>query len=364
MTETQPPPPPSQRPNGLIAEWLDAVSIRTMLLVVGVLALQFAFVLSYVGAFHHPTPHRVPVQVAAPAALSARAVASLNGLPGAPLQVSAASSSAGALEQLRDGSTDGVLVISARSPRGTIRPTDTLYVAGGGGAAVVTALQDVFTQVEAHQHRALRVVDAVPAQAGDGRGLSGFYLVIGWLIGGYLAAALLSIAHGALPANLPRALLRLLTVALYAIVSGLGGAIIVGPVLGALSGHLLALWGLGTLLVFAAAAVTIAFQTVAGVLGIGLTVILFVVLGNPSAGGAYPPPLLPAFWRAISRWIPNGAGVHAVRRIVYFGAHGITGDLLLIAAYAALGVIVTLALTARGSHAAGAAPAAQPSVTT
>jgi hypothetical protein len=43
-----------------------------------------------------------------------------------------------------------------------------------------------------------------------------------------------------------------------------------------------------------------AFQVFLGTIGVGLTLILFVVLGNPSAGGAYPAPLLPGFWRAIS----------------------------------------------------------------
>ena len=333
-------------PNGFRAELRDAITARTSLLVAGVLLIQLAFVLSYVGAFHHPSPHRIPIVVAAPGPESARAVQSLNALPGAPLQASASPTAAAAIRELRQGRTSGVLVVSARAPRGTIHPSDTLYVAGGGGAAVVTALQQVVGRAEAAQHRSLGVVDAVPAQSGDARGLSGFYLVIGWLIGGYLAAALLSIAHGALPANMRRGTIRLLALALYSVLSGLGGAIIVGPVLGALSGHLLALWGLGALLVFAAAAVTMAFQSVAGVFGIGLTVILFVVLGNPSAGGAYPPPLLPGFWRAISDWLPNGAGVQAVRRIVYFGGHGIAGHLALIVGYAVVGTVVTLIVTA------------------
>lgn len=336
----EPPPAADQTPVGFVADLLDAVTGRTALLVTGVLLIQLAFVLSYVGAFHHPQPHRVPVVVAGPRQVSAPAVASLNRLRGAPIEATGLASELAAFTRLRHGATDGVFIISPTTT------TDTLYVAGGGGAAVVTALQDIFTRVQAAQHRRLRVVDAVRAQSGDARGLSGFYVVIGWLIGGYLAAALLSIAHGARPSNLRRAAIRLLGVLIYAIVSGLGGALIVGPVLGALTGHVLALWALGVLLVFAAAAVTMAFQTLAGVLGIGLTVLLFVVLGNPSAGGAYPPPLLPGFWRTISGWIPNGAGVQAVRRIVYFGGHGILGDLLLIAAYAGVGLAVTLAVSA------------------
>ena len=135
---------------------------------------------------------------------------------------------------------------------------------------------------------------------------------------------------------------RLLAVVPYAIVSGLGGALIVGPILGALTGHLVGLWLLGAFLVFTTAATTMAFQTLFGVLGIGVTVLLFVVLGNPSAGGAYQPALLPPFWRTLSGALPNGAGTDTVRRMVYFGSHGIAGHLSVIAAYALGGVGVTL----------------------
>jgi len=75
------------------------------------------------------------------------------------------------------------------------------------------------------------------------------------------------------------------------------------------------------------------FQVLLGTLGVGLTLILFVVLGNPSASSACPPPPLPAFWRAISPALPNGAGVQALRHIVYFGSYGITGNLTIITAY-------------------------------
>jgi hypothetical protein len=128
----------------------------------------------------------------------------------------------------------------------------------------------------------------------------------------------------------------------YAILSGLGGAIIVGPVLGALTGHFMAIWWLGALLVFCAAAVTMAFQVLLGVFGIGLTLILFVVLGNPSAGGAYPASLLPPFWRAIGNSIPNGAGVEAIRRIVYFGSYDVGSSLLVIAIYAIAGMAIAI----------------------
>ena len=59
-----------------------------------------------------------------------------------------------------------------------------------------------------------------------------------------------------------------------------------------------------------------------GLVGIGLAILVFVVLGNPSAGGAYPAQLLPPFWSAIGPWLPPGAATGAIRGIVYFGGAG------------------------------------------
>jgi uncharacterized phage infection (PIP) family protein YhgE len=126
--------------------------------------------------------------------------------------------------------------------------------------------------------------------------------------------------------------------------------LIVDTLLGALTGHFLALAGVGALLVFIAGAVTVALQELIGILGIGIAVVLFVVLGNPSSGGAYQLPLLPGFWRAIGNALPNGAGVDAVRRIVYFGSNGATDRLFTIGAYGLGAVIVALAWTAYRSR--------------
>jgi hypothetical protein len=90
----------------------------------------------------------------------------------------------------------------------------------------------------------------------------------------------------------------------------------------------------------------IAPRTLALGLGVLLLQLIFVILGNPSAGGAYQPSVLPPFWRAISSFLPNGAGTEAIRRIVYFDGHGITHSVV---------VLVTLlgaAVLHRGSRAA------------
>ncbi len=347
------PPPAVQaapaRRQGFLGELRDAVAPgRTFVLVIAVLLVQLGFVLSYVGAFHNPTPHAVPIAVAAPAQVSGQLADELNAIHGDPLHATAVADEAIGLTLLRDGSTSGVLIVN---PSGK---TDALLVASGGGAATATAVQDVIAHAEAAQHRSATVTDVVPAQPGDARGLTGFYLVVGWLVGGYLVAALLGIATRARPATARRAIIRLIALVPYAILSGLGGAIIVGPVLGAITGHLLAIAALGALVVYCAATVTMAFQVLLGTIGVGLTLILFVVLGNPSASGAYPAPLLPPFWRAISSALPNGAGVEALRRIAYFGSYNITGNLLIISLYIVIAATVALTGTTLLAHRAAA----------
>jgi hypothetical protein len=133
----------------------------------------------------------------------------------------------------RDDAVSAALVINP-----TAR-TDTLLIASADGSAEASAAQQVITAAEASQHRSVTVTDIVPLQRGDSHGLTGFYLVVGWAVGGYLAAALLGMASGAPP----RAINRLIAFVPYAIISGLAGAIVVGPVLGALAGHLIACGG-------------------------------------------------------------------------------------------------------------------------
>jgi hypothetical protein len=110
------------------------------------------------------------------------------------------------------------------------------------------------------------------------------------------------------------------------------------PLLRAITGHFAALWGIGTLLVLAAA--TIAFQIILGFLGIAATIAAFAVLGSPSVDGAHPYQMRPGFWRTIGTWLPNGAGVDAVRRVVYLGSHGFASRQLVIAIWAAAGAVL------------------------
>lgn len=337
---------------GVVRELRDAVTPRSAMVVLGVLLLQLGFALSYMGAFHAPHPHRVPVVVVAPPSVQQTAVARLNALPGEPLHATAVADAAEARKRLLERHTDAAFLLDPRAP------ADTLLVASAGGSSASDAATTVLRRVNTAQHRDVVVRDIRPAAAGDFRGLSSFYLVLSWTIGGYLASSALNMAAGSKLPTLRRVLVRLLVMLPYAFVSGVGGAIIVGPVLDCLPGAFWELAGIGTLVVYASAAAGVALQSLAGTVGLGLTVLIFTVLGNPSSGGVYPAPLLPPFWRAIGQALPPGAGTTAVRNTVYFDAHGIAGAIWVLVAWAAGGVLVAVASAAwRARRALVARPA-------
>ncbi|MFE1766499.1 DUF3533 domain-containing protein [Streptomyces angustmyceticus] len=315
----------------------SAVTPHASLLVLGVLGLMIAFITSYTGAFHHPRPTDVPFGVVAPAQARGQLVGKLSRLPGSPLDPRAVPSERAARARLADRTLDGVLIVD---PRGR---TDRLLVASGGGASLAQAVELVVRSAEKAERRTVRTVDVIPADPGDSRSLSSFYLVVGWCVGGYLCAAILAISAGARPSNGHRAVIRLAALALYALAAGLAGTLVVGPVLDALPGTFFGLWGLGALVVFAVGATTLACQALLGIIGIGLAILLIVVLGNPSAGGAYPYPMLPPFWRALGPALPPGAGTWAARSLAYFRGSALTGPLLVLSAWAAGGTVITLA---------------------
>ncbi|WP_033212080.1 ABC transporter permease [Kitasatospora phosalacinea] len=326
---------------GFLGDLRDAVTPRAFFLVVAVLLLQLGFITSYVGALHHPKPHELSIAVVAPPEAASKLVAGLESVPDSAVRASTLPDGDTARARIKDQKIYAAWVVD---PTGT---EDTLLVADARGPAAATAAEGIVTKLAASQGRTVVVDDTVPLAAGDAEGLSAFYLVVGWCVGGYLVASILGISAGSRPANTARAVLRLGTLALYSVAAGLGGALIIGPILHALPGSIAALTGLGTLVVFSVGAVTMALECLFDVVGIGLAVLLFVVLGNPSAGGVFPPPLLPAFWRAIGEWIPNGAGTSAARSIAYLDSTNLTVPFLVLAAWAVVGVGVTFLAVAR-----------------
>lgn len=322
----------------------EIVTARSAGMLLGVLVLQLGFIASYIGAFHSPAPHHIPVAVVAPEGASpsvaTQTAQKLNAVEGDPFDATAVSSEAAARKQLKNRDVSGVLLIGADTK-------DQLLVTSAGGGALSDALTRVAGSMEKQQGRSVAVTDAIPADSLDARGLSAFYLAVGWVVGGYLASAILGLSSGPRPSSRKRASARLIGMAGYAVVSGIGGALVAETMFHALGGSFWTLAGLGALTVLAVGAFSMALQAWLGLIGIGVAILLFVVLGNPSAGGAYPAELLPSFWGDIGPWLPPGATTSSVRGIIYFSNAGLASAAAVLGGYAVLGIGLTYAAVRR-----------------
>ena len=144
------------------------------------LVLTLAFAFSYVGAFHDPTPHQVPVAVVGPPAV----VGQLDQLPGDPLDARKASSRPDALSQIDDREVYGAYDAA----------TNRLFVASAANRATAVALEETFNRAAAAQGRpAVRVTDVKPLPPKDPNGTAAFYAVIAWVFGGYIASTLIGL---------------------------------------------------------------------------------------------------------------------------------------------------------------------------
>ena len=298
------------------------------------LVLTLAFSFSYVGAFHDPTPHQVPVAVVGPPAV----VAQLDRLPGDPLDARQASSRPDALSQIDDRKVYGAYDVA----------TNQLFVASAANRPTAIALEATFDRAAAVQRRpAVRVTDVKPLPPKDPNGTAIFYAMIAWVFGGYIASTLIGLVGNPRSPSRRRAAARLGALAGYSVIAGILSVILLRASFGVFGGHVVALCAVAILTIVASSAATAGIQSAIGPAGTGLVILAFVILGNPASGGPFARPLLPGFWSTIGGVLPPGASVDLARSALYFDGARITGPILVLLGWAGLGTLLALALGGR-----------------
>jgi hypothetical protein len=298
------------------------------------LVLMLAFAFSYVGAFHEPTPHSVPVAVVGPPAVAAQ----LDRLPGDPLDARQASTRSDALSRIDDREVYGAYDAS----------TNRLFVASAANRATAIALERTFNRVAAAQHRpAVRVTDVKPLPPKDPNGTAAFYAVIAWVFGGYIGATLIGLIGTSRSRSRKRAAARIGALAGFGIVGGILSVVMLRACFDVFTGHVVALCAIAALTIFASGAATAGIQAAAGPAGTGLVILVFVILGNAASGGPFARPLLPGLWRTIGGVLPPGASVDLSRSALFFDGARIAGPILVLVGWAALGTALLIALGGR-----------------
>ncbi|WP_320065870.1 hypothetical protein [Micromonospora sp. RTGN7] len=336
-------------PDPPVREWLP----RTAALLLGTLALATAFIAAYVGALHQPTPRDVPVGLVL-GDQHAEAVLTAVRAETDRIEPVGYDDAAAAADALTAREVYGVLT---STPQEGLR----LTVASASAPVATNLVEQVLGQAARRAELPLAVNDEVPVAGGDPRGLVPFYLAVGYVLGGYLASTALGLVTGTAPRTLSRAGLRLAALAAYAVLLGVVGALLVGPVLDVWDHDVPAVAAAGALAVLAAAMIAAAVQGWLGLLGTGLVILLLVVLGNPGSGGVYPPEFLPGWLRGMHLWNVPGLTTDLITSVVYFDRRSAGRPAVGLALWALLGVVGLLTATlVRGRRSSARRPRSTP----
>jgi hypothetical protein len=305
---------------------------RLFAIAVAAAAACFILTLSYGYADHAPAPHGVRIAVAAPPGVAAEVSARLGRAAPGGFTVLAAPSAAAVRGSVLSQSAAGGLVTGAAGPV-------TIVTAAAAGSSQQQAVAAALTATATALHRQARLLDVAPLPPGDRAGLSVFVFELGLLIPSVLASIGLYFLGRRL-----RVWWRVTAAAVFALLAACGSVLVLDAVFGALTGVPWALTGVGFLGALTFVAFVTGCQAVTGLPGTGLAALVLVFTGNAVSDGTIPFAFLPAGFRQIAPWLPNGAIVSAARDVTYLPASDLAHPLLVLGIWLAASLAVLAAV--------------------
>lgn len=178
------------------------------------------------------------------------------------------------------------------------------------------------------------LTDVVPLSPDDPRGAGltavALPLVFGGMIGGIAITFAISGAWR-----------RIVALLVYSAVGGLAITGIMQGWFGVLEGDYLHNAGGFALTLLAMGATIVGFAALFGRAGVAVGPVLFMLVGNPISGAAFPKEFYPAPWGEIGQLFPPGAGATLVRDLSYFPDADASGPILVLACWAIGGILLT-----------------------
>jgi hypothetical protein len=179
-----------------------------------------------------------------------------------------------------------------------------------------------------------------PLAKKDPFGLVSSLMLIPLLVGGYMGATMLRATTGTSVGRW-----RLPALAGFAVLAALLVNLVVCTWLkGYPAQKFWIVWPILALVIAAVALVAAVLQKLLGAAGTLVTVIVVMLFGNPSSGGANGVPYLPAFWRAIGPYLPPRNAYILLRNTIYFDGHGTTQALIVLLLYLVVPAVALLLL--------------------
>jgi hypothetical protein len=255
-------------------------------ILIGGLALVFAFSAVYVAAFSAPRAKNLAIAAVGTAANATRLQTTLDHAERGAFDVERYPSEHEARAALLSTTTHGTLVMDPHGYR--------LIVAQALGAAPTQTVTEVLRRAARTLRHSATVEDLRPLPSHDRRGLASLFTVIGTLIPSLVFGVLLSVFGRLVPAAT-----RWRAVVAYGVLAGLLVSLNVDFILGALTGHFVAVAIVASLLALAVAAAAHGLGHVGGPFGIVAAILVLLLLGLSSSGGAVGDQFEPGFYGVI-----------------------------------------------------------------
>lgn len=283
--------------------------------------------LAYLGAFHQPEPHNLPVAVvgATPAAQVFAQTLNNSAYQQLDVRTVADADAARALVTSRE-------IVAAYAPGDG---TATLYVSSAASETSANVAQKVFGPIAYGQHLPLNVVDVVPAGAHDTTGQGLFFLLVALSIGGYASAIPIAGAMGRFPLAWRFGLAAVASAVVAAI-----GVVVAGPVYHVIETGHWAVWLFSWLYVATIVLLGLGLHPLLRHWTTPVLTLTFVALNFTSSGGIFAPALQPGLFAALNSFWNGAAWLHAVQTLTYFPGQNFGFDALRLALWLVPGALL------------------------
>lgn len=301
------------------------------------LFLAAGMALAYLGAFHQPEPHNLPIAIVGATPAAEVFAQKLNDAAPAKLDVTTIADDAAARTAVEHRDIAAAYETAADHA--------TIIVASAASETTASAAEKLLLPIAYEQHLPVTVDDVRPVGPQDGTGQGLFFLLVALSVGSYASA----IAVAAVTARIAIGWRFAVAGAVSLVVAGIG-VVVAGPIYGVLSGNEWSIWLLGALYVFGIVTIGIGLHPVLGKWTTPVLTMLFVMLNFTSSGGIFQAVLSPALFSGLNTFWNGAAWLEAARALTYFPGEvfGFAG--LRLALWAAAGIlliVVTHLLSAR-----------------
>jgi hypothetical protein len=301
------------------------------------LFLAAGMALAYLGAFHQPEPHDLPVAIVGTGPAADVFAQTLNDKAAKELDVTTVADASTARAKVKSQELAAAYETDATHA--------TIIVSTASSATTAEAATKLFLPIAYQQHLPVTIDDVRPAAVKDGTGQGLFFLLVALSVGSYASA----IAVAAVTAKLGMGWRIGIAAGVALVVAGIG-VVVAGPVYGVLSGNEWSIWLLGALYVFGIVTIGIGLHPVLGKWTTPALTMLFVMLNFTSSGGIFAASLSPALFAGLNTFWNGAAWLDAARALTYFPGQAFGFDGLRLALWATAGIAligVTHLLSAR-----------------